>query len=137
MVQLFGRITKDATLTELKDEKKVVNFSIALNDSYKSKGREWVKQVTYVNCAYWINPANAAYLTKGKLIEVNGRMSVRAFINMKGDAVGTLNFHVDNFKLYGGGSPGDGNNIAKEPLAKKPRSMKTDEITEPINDLPF
>jgi single-strand DNA-binding protein len=137
MVQLFGRITKDATLTELGDQKKVVNFSIALNDSYKSKGRELVKQVTYVNCTYWINPANAAYLTKGKLIEVNGRMSVRGFINMKGDAVGTLNFHVNNFNLYGGGSPDYGKNKAKEPLAKKPRSMKTDEITEPIKDLPF
>jgi single-strand DNA-binding protein len=137
MVQLFGRITKDATLTKLKDEKKVVNFSIALNDSYKPKGRELVKQVTYVNCAYWINPTSAGYLTKGKLIEVNGRVSVRAFINMQGDAVGTLNFHVNNFKLYGGGSPEDGKNIAKEPLAKKPRSKKTDEITEPIKDLPF
>ena len=137
MVQLFGRITKDATLTELKDEKKVVNFSIVLNDSYKPKGRELVRQVTYVNCAYWINPANAAYLTKGKLIEVNGRMSVRAFINMQGDAVGTLNFHVNNFKLYGGGSPDDGKNKAKEQLTKKPHSNKADEIPEPINDLPF
>jgi single-strand DNA-binding protein len=137
MVQLFGRITKDATLRELKDEKKVVNFSIALNDSFTTKGRELVKQVTYVNCAYWINPANAVYLTKGKLIEVNGRMSVSTFINMLGDAVGSLIFHVNNFKIYSGGSPVDGKNEAKELLAKKPRSKKTDEITEPINDLPF
>ena len=37
-----------------------------------------------------VNPANAAYLTKGKLIEVNGRLSVNAYVNLQGAAVGNL-----------------------------------------------
>lgn len=129
MVQLIGRITKDATITDVKEGKKVLNFSIALNDSYKPKDGEVVKVVTYVNCAYWINPDKiATYFTKGKLVEVNGRLSVNAYTNMQGDAVGSINFHVNNFKLHGKGSDTD----------KKNATTKTaGEITEPMDDLPF
>ena len=141
MVQLFGRITKDATVTELKDEKKVVNFSIALNDSHKTKGGEVVKHVTFVNCSYWINPSNAAYLTKGKLIEINGRLSVNAYINLGGDAVANLNFHVDKFKLYGGGSQQANQTPEAKPekstRRKNTKQQDAESITEPMDDLPF
>ena len=133
MVQLFGRITKDAIVSETKGGKKVVNFSIALNDSYKPRDGEVKKFVTFVNCAWWVNPANAAYLTKGKLIEVNGRMDVTAYKNMKGEAVGSLNFHVNNYKLYGGGS------LSGEPVLPKNKqeTVEPDKITEAVDDLPF
>jgi len=55
-MELVGRITKDAVVRQLKDEKKVVNFSIAVNDYYKQKGSaEGQKLTTYVNCSYWIS----------------------------------------------------------------------------------
>jgi single-strand DNA-binding protein len=134
MVQLFGHITKDATIPELKDERKVCNFSIALNDSYKPKGREVINQVTFVNCAYWIKPENAAFLTKGKLIEVNARLSVSAYIDLQGDAKGSLNFHVNNFKLYGGGITG---NDSSTPGKKAGEMIGGGQITEPSDNLPF
>ena len=142
MVQLIGRITKDAKVTELKDEKKVVNFSIALNDSHKSKGGEVVKHTTFVNCAYWVNPANAAYLTKGTLIEVNGRLSVNAYVNLSGEAVGNIHFHVDKFKLHGGGSgrldaTGTETNTAGTTPRRTTKAQPAAEITEPMDDLPF
>jgi single-strand DNA-binding protein len=131
MVQLFGRITSDASVTETKGGKKVVNFSIALNDSYKPKGGEVVKTTTYVNCSYWLNPENAAYLTKGKLIEVGGRMSVDAYTNMQGDAVGKINFHVNLFKLYGKGSATSSDSDTAQP--NEPSKKET----EQTDDLPF
>ncbi len=49
-MEIIGRVTKDATVTKLKDERQVVNFSIAMNDYYKRKGNEEaVKITTYVN----------------------------------------------------------------------------------------
>lgn len=69
-MEIIGRITADAAVNETKAGKKVVNFSIAINDTYKSKGSTEVQKiVTYVNCAYWINPGVAPYLTKGTLVE--------------------------------------------------------------------
>ena len=55
-MELVGRITKDALINQLKDERKVVNFSIAVNDYYKPKNsEEGVKITTYLNCSYWIS----------------------------------------------------------------------------------
>lgn len=49
---LIGRITKDAVIKKLKDERQVVNFSIAINDYYKPKGAaEGVTITTYYNCS--------------------------------------------------------------------------------------
>lgn len=52
-MEIIGRITADATVSETKAGKKVVNFSIAINDTYKPKGStEAQKITTYVNCSY-------------------------------------------------------------------------------------
>ena len=50
---IIGRITQDAIVNTTKDDRKVVNFSLAINDSYKPKGGgERVKVTTYCNCSY-------------------------------------------------------------------------------------
>jgi len=36
-MEIIGRLTSDAKVNELKDGRKVVNFNIAMNESYKSK----------------------------------------------------------------------------------------------------
>ncbi|MBS1598406.1 MAG: single-stranded DNA-binding protein [Bacteroidetes bacterium] len=125
MVQLFGRITRNAKVTELKDGKKVTNFSIAINDEYKSKTGK-VKKVTYVECAYWLNPDMSVYFTKGKLLEVNGRLEVSAYNNLQGEAVGKINFHVSNFKFHGNGTP-----------SKKEENHIAAESSSAMADLPF
>lgn len=126
-MEFTGRLTADAKVSDLKDGRKVVNFSIAINDSYKPKGSEVATKVTtYVNCSYWINPGIAAYLTKGTLVELYGRISLNAWKNAEGEAKASLNFHVNNIKLHG-----KGNAVAKEPVPAPA------DITEPIDDLPF
>ncbi len=39
-MEIVGRITKDEVVNQLKDERNVVNFSIAVNDYYKPKNGE-------------------------------------------------------------------------------------------------
>ena len=75
-MELVGRLTGDAKVSTVKDDRKVVNFSIAINDSYKAKGSEKVTKITtFINCSYWRNFGIAEYLTKGALVEVFGRIS--------------------------------------------------------------
>ena len=101
-MEIIGRLTADASLNTLKDERKVVNFSIAINDSYRAKGSDERTQVTtYVNCAYWISASIAAHLTKGTLVELSGRIGVDAWNNMQGEAKAALRFHVSTIKLHG------------------------------------
>lgn len=104
-MEIIGRMTADATVNETKAGKKVVNFSIAINDTYKAKGMEEVKRfVTYINCSYWINPGVAAYLTKGTLVECHGRIGADAYTGKDGEAKARLNFHVNILKLHGSSS---------------------------------
>lgn len=98
---IVGRLTKDATVNVLKDERKVVNFSIAVNDHYTSKG-EKVKVTSFFNCAYWINEGIAAYLKKGALVQVECRVFATAFLGADGEAKASLNCHVNNVKIHGG-----------------------------------
>jgi single-strand DNA-binding protein len=97
---IVGRLTRDAVVHQLKDEREVVNFSIAVNDYYKPKNGEAVKTATYFNCAYWISTKVARNLKKGTLVEVTGRISITAFPGADGTAKASLNCHVNNIKIH-------------------------------------
>jgi len=126
-MELIGRVTANATVNTTKDGRKVVHFSIAMNDSYKPKDSdEWRKVTTYVNCSYWMREAIAKHLLKGSLVEVYGRIGVSAWTNAQGEAKGSLNFHVNNIKLHGKGSA-DSKELIPDAA----------DITEPLEDLPF
>ncbi len=102
-MQMTARLTGDAKVTTVKNEKQVVNFSVAVNDSYKPKGsNEVTKVVTYFDCAYWINAGIAPFLKKGTIVEMDGRISVDVYKNMDGEPKASLKFHVNSIKLHGG-----------------------------------
>lgn len=97
---IIGRITKDAVVNTLKDDRKVVNFSLAINESYKPKGGERVKVTTYCNCSYWLSERIAGNLKKGTLLEVTGRIFVSAYVGSDGTAKASLNCHVSSIKIH-------------------------------------
>ena len=98
---LIGRLTKDAVISKLKDDRQVVNFTLAVNDSYKPKGSDtWSTNTTFFNCAYWISPKVADRLKKGNLVEITGRAYVNAYNDMQGEAKASLNCHVDSIKVH-------------------------------------
>jgi single-strand DNA-binding protein len=100
-MNIIGRLTRDAEVRTTSQEKQVVNFSIAINENYCNKQGEQVAQTTYFDCAYWITPKLAPYLTKGVLVELTGRVSARAWIGKNGEAHSGLNFHTSQIKLHG------------------------------------
>ena len=127
-MEMTARLTGDAKISTLKNDRQVVNFSVAINDSYKAKGsNEPRKTVTYVQCDYWVNPGVAQYLTKGTLVELQGHVGVNAYIGKDGEAKATLTFHVNTIKLHGSAG------------AKNETSVKAnaETVLEPADDLPF
>ncbi len=100
-MEITGRLTADAKVTTLKDERQVVNFTIALNDFYKPKGSTEAKKIaTYIQCSYWVNSKIAQHLNKGALVELYGRIGVNAYTNIEGAARASLTFHVNNIKIH-------------------------------------
>jgi len=131
-MEIIGRITADATVSETKAGKKVVNFSIAINDTYKAKGSNEVKKlVTYVNCSYWINAGIAPYLTKGTLVECAGRIDANAWTNKQGEVKASLVFTTSRIKLHGGGNKV--NAEVTTPVTTSPVAA----LAEATDDLPF
>ena len=101
-MNIIGRLTRDAEVRTTSQDKQVVNFSVATNESYKNKQGERVEQTTYFDCAYWLSAKVASLLTKGTLVELTGRVSTRAWVNKDGEARAGLNFHTSQIKLHGG-----------------------------------
>ncbi len=127
-MEMTARLTGDAKLSTLKNDRQVVNFNVAINDSYKAKGsNEPTKIVTYVQCDYWVNPGIAQYLTKGTLVELQGRIGVNAYTRNDGEAKATLTFHVNTIKLHG-------KVVAKSDTPVKANATA---VFEPADDLPF
>jgi len=46
-MNIIGRVTRDAEVRTLLNEKQVVNFSIATNENFKNQQGERVEQTTY------------------------------------------------------------------------------------------
>lgn len=127
-MEILARLTGDAIVNTLQNEKQVVNFNVAINDSYRPKGStEVTKTVTYVQCSYWINSTIAKYLTRGTLVELQGRIGVAGYIAKDGTAKGCLLFHVNSIKLHGKSNL---NNQAQVVPIETP-------TIEPVDDLPF
>lgn len=131
-MEITGRITKDATIYKVNKGKEVVNFSIAINDSYKPKNSSEVKEITiYIDCSYWLSAKTAQWLKKGALVQLFGRIGLNVYSSSDGKPLGSLTFHTNNIKILA--------------FAKKTQQTQT-EITpqsnkgvkqESADDLPF
>jgi single-strand DNA-binding protein len=112
-----GRLTGDAEVREVKNGKKVTNFTVALNKKWKDKEGEVHEKTAFVDCAYWVNSGVADYLTKGTIVEITGWMEARAWVAGNGDAKANLTCAVENIKLFG-------NPASKsEPKERKPKEQ--------------
>jgi len=135
-MNIIGRLTRDAQISTLPSDKQVVNFSVAVNDSYRNKQGERVERTEYFND--WISTNVAKILTKGALVELMGRVSARAWIGNDGKAHATLNFHTSQIKLYGRGKKNETITGGHEDnLAPSANKGKGNNNVKDEDDLPF
>lgn len=130
-MNIIGRLTRNAEVRTTSQDKQVVNFSVATNDSYLNKQGERVEQTTYFDCAYWISPKVATLLTKGTLVELTGRVSTRAWTGNDGEPRAGLNFHTSQIKLHGASKKAE---VVQAPTQSKSNKVTAEEMED---DLPF
>ena len=100
METFVGRLTSNAQIKTLKEERQVVNFSIAINSTYRAKnGNELQTTTAFINCAYWLSKKVAEHLTKGSIVEISGRLFVRAYLSGN-EPKASLNCHVAHIKIH-------------------------------------
>ena len=99
---IVGRLAANATTRSTKTGDAVVNFTVAVNERYRAKGSNEVKEVVhYVNCAHWKAENMAKYLTKGKLVEVEGAIGCEAWQTKDGELRCALNLRAFRVNMLG------------------------------------
>src|ERR1700743_2193532 len=111
-MEITGRLVADAAVRNTNNGREVTGFRLAINHRYVSNG-EKVEETTYVDCAYWRTTAIAPYLTKGMIVQLQGRMSASAWVSKDGELRAGLNFHTNEINLLTGSAK-------KEPEQEKP-----------------
>ena len=136
-MNITGRLTKDAKVSTLSDSRQVVNFSVAINESYKNRKGDKVEQTTFFDCAYWISPRVAEWLTKGTVVELTGMVSARAWTGNDWEPRAGLNFNTSNIKLHGGGKKSEGAQAVQTGQTAEQGENKKATLKEPEDDIPF
>lgn len=98
-MEIIGRLTADSTVKTVGEGKQVVNFGIAINDSYKPKDGEKREITTYVDCSFWRDAKRAQWLKKGAMVLLTGRIGTNAYMDREGNAVARLTFHVNEINI--------------------------------------
>lgn len=78
-VILVGNVTKDPFVKTTQGGRKVVLFTVATNRSFKNARGETLSESEYTNCICWgaLADSGQAYLSKGKLVYVEGHLKTR------------------------------------------------------------
>ncbi len=86
-VILIGNVTRDPMVKMTESGKKLAMFSVATNRYYKTAEGEQKSEAEFHNCVAWWNLAEKVeqFLTKWKLIYLEGRLKTRVIEKEDGD----------------------------------------------------
>jgi single-strand DNA-binding protein len=140
-MQVIGNLGKDCVVNTV-NGKNVINFTVAHTEKYKDSQGSNQEKTTWVDCAYWTDrTAISPYLTKGKQVFVEGTPEVRSFTRQDGTGGASLSLRVRDVQLLGGKGEAGGTTPAYNGGASSGYQASNvptaNEITEPIDDLPF
>ncbi len=120
-LEVIGNLTKDPETRVVKGsngEAKVTNFTVAANDGYGEH-----KQTLFVRVTAWngFGEMCAKYLRKGSKVYAAGPVTVSAYLNNEGKAVGQLEMKLDDIEFL---------SKAGEPAAALAENKEEDDIED-------
>ena len=97
-VVLIGRLTADPELRYTGSGVPVANFRIAVDRPFSSSSGE--RQTDFINIVAWRQRAEFAanYLTKGRLVAVDGRLQIRQWTTQDGQRRQTAEVVADDLR---------------------------------------
>lgn len=100
-LEIIGHIGNDAEIKDL-GTNQVINFSVAVSESYTNKQNEKVTSTMWFECAKWGNSTSIAqYLKKGTQVYVSGKPNNRGWVNEQGEAKIVNGITVFDIQLLG------------------------------------
>ena len=94
---IMGRITRDLELRRTQDGTAVTSFTVAVDDDFKSKATG-EKKTYFLDVVAWRHAAEFAcqYLGKGRMVVVEGKLTVRDWTDKDGNKRTTAEVVADN-----------------------------------------
>lgn len=81
-IQVIGNVVRDGVIREV-NNRKAINFVVAVNESFKNKEGVKVEKATFYSCTLWrdaLQPTEVTkYLTKGIKVFVEGSPSAEMY----------------------------------------------------------
>ena len=103
-VQLIGNLGKDPEVKDLNSGKKVANFTLATNESYRTKDGEKKDNTQWHNIVAWDKTAEIIekYATKGREVIVKGKLTSENYETKEGEKRYVTKVVCDEIVLIGG-----------------------------------
>ena len=103
-VFIIGNLGRDAEMRETQGGHKVVNFSVATTERWKSRDGEAQERTEWHRCVAWnkVGEAVQPYLTKGKQVCVEGSLETRDWVDRDENKRQTTEIKATRITLLGG-----------------------------------
>ena len=121
-VVLIGRLTRDPELrVTTSTGVPVTNFSLAVDRPFAKEGQQ---DVDFLDCVAWRKLAEtvATYMTKGRLVAVDGRLEIRSYEAQDGSKRRAASVICDNVRFLDG-KKGESAPAASEEEAAVPEEL--------------
>lgn len=139
-LQVIGNLGKDC-ITNTVNGKSVMNFNVAHTEKFKDSQGVQKDKTIWVECAYWSDRTGVApYLKKGQQVYVEGTPEVRSYPKNDGTTGVSLTLRVQTVQLLGSRGESSGNSDSGYSGGYNSSSnsnVQANEISEPVDDLPF
>lgn len=102
-ITLIGNLGRDPELRNVSADMRVAEFSIAVTERFKSNG-QMQEKTEWFRVSFWNQKADVVmnYLRKGSPVYVEGRLSVRTYVDKEGKDRYSLEVQGTELTLIGG-----------------------------------
>ena len=128
-VSLIGRLAADPTVRET-SAGIVVSFRLAVQRPTKDKTADFFNVSAFGKTAEYISN----YVTKGRLVVVNGRLETNAYINKEGVNVQTVQIVANSVNALERGDNTPEGNRSEVDAPRMAKSGPVDDIADPFAD---
>jgi single-strand DNA-binding protein len=153
-VILIGNLGRDPEVRHLESGVSVARFSVATNESYQDKNKEWQTVTEWHDVVVWRGLAERAekQLHKGSLVYVEGKLTHRKWQDKEGNDRYTTEVVANTFRSLEKRESTQQSGSAEFPAAESPyagstatgvttatsaETVSTKTTTDSVDDLPF
>ena len=110
-ITIIGNLGRDPEMRYMQSGDAVTNFSVATSHRYRTRDGDQREETEWFNVSAWGRLAEVTnqYLSKGRQVYVEGRLSSRMYQTQTGETRVSLDVRASEVQfLSGGGDPGMG-----------------------------